>query len=169
MQIMVNGGSYSRKLDSQSEQSQPDSDKEEKFSSLLKKKKQRSKNDSEASLMMAMFQQQKSALLQSSDPVGEELAKKVDSLQATGSVMQSKNVHAVRLDSRTLNIRIASGAMAGLEIQASLNAGRLQMKLRTKSEAQYKCIERCMSKLVGKANQISSYDVEISLENKRGK
>ncbi|CAH0535994.1 hypothetical protein [Vibrio marisflavi] len=168
MQILVNNDSCSRKIPSQNEQSQPDAGSEQKFSNLYKKKEKQKKKESDPSLVAAFFQQQKSALLGNMSSNVEEQSGSINSLKNTGSVAQDNHMHVERIDMRTLSVRLASGPMAGLEIQASLYAGRVQMKIRAKDETHYKCIQRCMSDLEAKANQISSYQVEINLEKKRG-
>ncbi|MCL9783816.1 hypothetical protein M9194_20530 [Vibrio sp. S4M6] len=163
MQINTNNHSFSQDTKTSEGQTSSDSDRQRAFSKMLHKKSKRT--DSEPIPMAAMFMQDLAKQVNSEQSEEKSLtgSGSISALRNAGSVYQSKDIYIQRADLNTLNVRLLSGPLSGLEIQASLHAGKINMLLKSAQEKHRKYLLGQLDKLENKLNCISHYQVTIEL------
>ncbi|MCL9783737.1 hypothetical protein M9194_20130 [Vibrio sp. S4M6] len=159
MNIFAKTHSSSKAAHVQHDSSHSDDSNEQAFGKLLKKQ-----NSDEESMMMGIFQGRSDRLMEFISPWPNNATEQVQSLKRVGSVYQSDTFAITRVSIHSLHVKLLSGPMIGLELQASLSAGRVQIALKAKQADQYQSLKRCMSHLAHKANLYCSYSVDIHLE-----
>ncbi|MGF1740038.1 hypothetical protein L4C34_02950 [Vibrio profundum] len=169
MQITENNHSFSRSTKASEDQTSSDSDRQEAFSKVLKKKSKPSGVEPVPMAVLFMQEINKQAILEKSNDKSFGVSDRVIALQAVGCVYHSKDIYIKRVGHQSINVRLMSGPFSGLEIQASIHVGKIEMRLKSANDTHKKQLARRLDKLECKLNQFSQYRVEIQLEKVHGK